>query len=76
MLKYNKTYHYLLSFLHASGQTYYIIHKHYIGTFFTNNSDLYQVLPSRNSIETFLKKNYEKKNKIESGAFSMVGRGR
>ena len=28
MLKYNKTYPYLLSFLHASAQAYHIIHKH------------------------------------------------
>ena len=27
----------------------------------TTNSDFYQVLPSQNSIETFLKKNYENK---------------
>ena len=32
MLKYNKTYHYLLSFLHPSVQTYCITHiKHHIG---------------------------------------------
>ena len=30
MLKYNKTYPYLLSFLHPSVQAYYIIHKHHI----------------------------------------------
>ena len=32
MLKYNKTYHYLLSFLHPSVQAYCITHtKHHIG---------------------------------------------
>ena len=32
MLKYNKAYLYLLSFLHPSVQTYYIIiHKHHFG---------------------------------------------
>ena len=31
MLKYNKTYPYLLSFLHPSVQAYYIIYKHHIG---------------------------------------------
>ena len=32
MPKYNKTYPYLLSFLHPSVQAYYIIHKHHIET--------------------------------------------
>ena len=31
MLKYNKTYPYLLLFLHPSVQAYYIIYKHDIG---------------------------------------------
>ena len=66
MPKYNKTYPYLLSFLHPSVQAYYIIHKHHKWNaenihLRTTNSDFYQVLPSQNSIETFLKKNYENK---------------
>ena len=65
MLKYNKTYPYLLSCLHPSVKAYYIIHKHHIGMqkteVRTTNSDFYQVLPSQNSIETFLRKNYELK---------------
>ena len=32
MLKHNKTYPYLLSFLHPSVQAYYIIHRHHTGT--------------------------------------------
>ena len=70
MLKYNKTYANLLSFLHPSVQeAYYIIHKHHIGNaekhkFFgqlIKDFYMYQVLPSQNSIGTFLKKNYENK---------------
>ena len=32
MLKYNKTYPYLLPFLHPSVLAYYVIHKHHIRT--------------------------------------------
>ena len=87
MLKYNKTYPYLFSLLHPSVQAYHIKHKPHIAywdaekmSFQTTDSDFfYHVLQSQNYIETFLKKNYEnkkQKKKIESGAFSMVGRGR
>ena len=66
MLKYNKTYPNLLSFLHPSVQAYYIIHKHHIGmqktyVFGQLIQTSHQVLPSQTSIETFLKKNYENK---------------
>ena len=31
MLKYNKTYPYILLFLHRSVQAYYTVHKHHLG---------------------------------------------
>ena len=81
MLKYNKSYSYLLSFLASkcSDILYHIKTSYWNAEnkyFRTTNSDVYQVLPSQNSIETFFLKNYEKKKEIESGAFSMVGWGR
>ena len=68
MLKYSKTYPYLLSFLYPSDQTYYIMHKHHIGTQKTQVfGQLFQtstkVLSSQNSIETFLKNTMKIKNK-------------
>ena len=48
MLTYNKTYSYLLLFLHPNVQAYHIIHKHRNGTqetsFRMTNSDVDQVL--------------------------------
>ena len=64
MLKYNKTYPYLLSFLYPSACSGILLHTYiyiYIYwnaeniSFRTTNSDFYQVLPSQNSIETFFK---------------------
>ena len=65
LLNYSETYPYLLSLLHPSVQAYHIINnsgirKQYWSVFGqTNQSDLYQVLHSQNSIKTFLKKNHE-----------------
>ena len=67
MLKYNKTsYPYLLSFLYPSVQAHHIIHKHHNGTQKTQVfgwliQSSTKFWPSQNSIETFLKKNYENK---------------
>ena len=44
-------------------------------SFQTTNSDFYQVLPTQNSIVTFLKKIFENKKIKELHTFSMVGQG-
>ena len=66
MLKYNKTYPYLLSLFHPSvkcSKTSYWNAENI--SFRTTNSDFYQVLQLQNSdsnsVETFLKRNYENK---------------
>ena len=81
MLKYNKTYPYLLSFLHPSVQVYYIVHKHHIGMQKTKIfGQLIQTstkfCPHKIVLKHFKRKTMKIKNKknIESGAFSMVGR--
>ena len=64
MLKYNKTYPYLLLFLQPSVQAYYIIHKHLIGmqktlVFGQLIQTSTKFCCSKVVFETFLKKNYE-----------------
>ena len=64
MLKYDKTYPYFFAVIafKCSGKPYHTQYWNAENTSFrTTNSDFYQVLQSQNSIETFLKKNYENK---------------
>ena len=68
MLKYNKSYPYLLSYLASkcSGILYHIKASYWNAEnkyFRTTNSDVYQVLPSQNSIKTFFLKKTTKRKK-------------
>ena len=84
MLKYtcNKTYPYLLSFLHPSVQAHYIIHNYHFGM---QKTQVFRQLIQTSTkfchckivLKHFQRKTMKIKNNkiIESGAFSMAGQG-